>query len=468
HREYGVLFDEHGKAIRMFGTVQDITERKRNELELRRSRENLAHSQRIAGIGSFERDLVTGKWEWSDELYRIHGVERNDPRVDVAFLRHLVHPEDRDIFDQVRNLAAHGTTIPAIDFRIIRPDGAERILHRECELVRDRDGNPLRLVATLQDITERRKAELELRRSRENMARAQRLGSIGSFERDLVTEAWEWSDEMYRVLGVEIGVRPPPEELIGMVHPDDRERFLKARADELAGQAQPPLEYRLIRRDGFERIVRRESAVTFDADKRPLRLFGTLQDITERKRAEIELEQSRESMIRAQQIANMGSFDHDLQTGRNTWSDQMYAILGVDREKVSPSPDATVQFVHPDDREAFMATRVSVAGPHTEPFEFRLIRADGKQRMLRREFDVHVAEDGSPLRIFGTMHDITERRAAELEIMQSRENLMRAQRIANMGSFDHDLSTGKITWSDQMYCILGVDKDGATPSWETT
>jgi len=468
HREYGVLFDEHGKAIRMFGTVQDITERKRNELELRRSRENLAHSQRIAGIGSFERDLVTGKWEWSDELYRIHGVERNDPRVDVAFLRHLVHPEDRDIFDQVRNLAAHGTTIPAIDFRIIRPDGAERILHRECELVRGPDGNPLRLVATLQDITERRKAELELRRSRENMARAQRLGSIGSFERDLVTEAWEWSDEMYRVLGVEIGVRPPPEELIGMVHPDDRERFLKARADEIAGQAQPPLEYRLIRRDGFERIVRRESAVTFDADKRPLRLFGTLQDITERKRAEIELEQSRESMIRAQQIANMGSFDHDLQTGRITWSDQMYAILGVDREKVSPSPDATVQFVHPDDRETFMATRVSVAGPHTEPFEFRLIRADGKQRMLRREFDVHVAEDGRPLRIFGTMHDITERRAAELEIMQSRENLMRAQRIANMGSFDHDLSTGKITWSDQMYCILGVDKDGATPSWETT
>src|SRR6185437_12095223 len=183
---------------------------------------------------SFERDLVTGKWEWSDEFYRIHGLDRDDPHVDVATLRSLVHPEDRDMFDQVRELAARGTPIPPADFRIIRPDGVERILHRECELVYDADGKPIRLAATLQDITERRKAELEVSRSRENMARAQHLASIGSFERDLVADSWEWSDEMYRILGAEVGVRPPNEVLLAMVHPDDLDRFLKARAEELA------------------------------------------------------------------------------------------------------------------------------------------------------------------------------------------------------------------------------------------
>jgi PAS domain S-box-containing protein len=467
HREYGVLFDENGKAIRMFGTIQDITERKRNELELRRSRENLAHSQRIAGIGSFERDLVTGKWDWSDELYHIHGIERGDPHLDVAYLRSLVHPDDRDKFDEVSDLAGRGTAIPPADLRIIRPDGVQRILHRECALVCDADGKAIRLAATLQDITDRRKVELEVSRSRENMARAQGLACIGSFERDLVTDTWEWSDEMYRIFGAEVGVRPPTEELIAMVHPDDRERFLKARADELAGQAQPPFEYRLIRRDGVERIVRRESAVSFDADKRPLRLFGTLQDVTERKRGEIELLQSRESMARAQQIANMGSFDHDLQTGRITWSDQMFTIIGIDKDKVAPSPELTLSFVHPDDRDGFIATRAGTLDPDCRPFEFRIIRPDGKQRVLRREFDVHFAEDGRPLRIFGTMQDVTERRAAELEIVQSRENLMRAQRIANMGSFDHDMQSDRITWSDQMYAILGIDKDSAPPSWET-
>jgi PAS domain S-box-containing protein len=467
HREYGVLFDAKGKALRMFGTIQDITERKRDELELHRSRENLAHSQRIAGIGSFERDLVTGKWEWSDELYRIHGLDRNDPQVDVTTLRSLVHPEDRGIFDQVRDLAARGTPIPPTDFRIIRPDGVLRILHRECELVHAADGTPLRLVATLQDITERRKAELEISRSRENMARAQHLASIGSFERDLVTGVSEWSDEMYRIMGAELGARPSDDELKRMVHPDDRERLMKARADELAGHAQPPIEYRLIRLDGIERIVRRESAVTFDAEQRPLRLFGTLQDITERKRAEIELLQSRESMIRAQQIANMGSFDHDLQTGRITWSDQMYPILGIEKGEVVPSPDVTLSYVHPDDRADFLATQARAADPTCAPYEFRIIRADGKQRLLRREFDVHFGEDGRPLRIFGTMHDVTERRAAELEIEQSRENLMRAQRVANMGSFDHDMQSDRINWSDQMYAILGIEVGSAPPCSET-
>ncbi|HXR86023.1 MAG TPA: PAS domain-containing protein [Stellaceae bacterium] len=444
HREYGVLFDENGKAVRMFGTVQDITERKRNELALRRSQENLAHSQRIAGLGSFERDLVTGKWEWSDELYRLHGIERNDPHVDVASLRKLVHPEDRGIFDQVRDLAARGKPIPPADFRIIRPDGIERILHRECELVRDPDGKPIRLVATLQDITERRKVELEMRRSRENMARAQRLACIGSFERDLVTGDGEWSDEMYRIMGLEIGTPWSPAELIKLVHPDDRERFRNSRADELLGKAMPPLEYRITRPDGVERIVRRESAVTLDAEKRPIRLFGTLQDITERKQAEIELLQSRESMARAQQIANMGSFDHDLQTGRITWSDQMYAILGVEKGKEAPSWETTLRYVHPEDREAYIESRERVTEANSDLFEFRIIRPDGQERVLCREVDVHFSDDGRPMRIFGTMHDVTQRVVAAARERELERQLLHSQKLEALGTLAggiaHDLN----------------------------
>jgi PAS domain S-box-containing protein len=468
HREYGALYDENGKANRLFGTVQDITESKAIETELRRSREDLARAQRIAGIGSFSRDIATGRTEWSEEFLRVWGIDDKLEQPTAETLAGRVHPADREAFLQGRDAALKSAADSALDFRITRPDGEERILHREYGVLFDSKGKALRMFGTVQDITERKRNELELRRSRENMARAQRLAAIGSFERDLVTENSEWSDEMYRIMGAEIGVRPPDDQLMSMVHPDDRERFLKSRADELAGVAMPPIEYRLTRLDGVERIVCRESAVTFDADKRPLRLFGTLQDITERKRAEIELLQSRESMIRAQQIANMGSFDHDLRTGRITWSDQMYTLLGINKGNVTPSVEATAQTVHPDDLEGFMATRAIVAGPHAEPFEFRIIRPDGKQRILRREFDVHFGEDGRPLRIFGTMHDITERRAAELEIVQSRENLMRAQRIANMGSFDHDVVGEKITWSDQMYRILGIEKDSAPPTAETT
>ncbi len=444
HREYGVLYDDNGKAIRLFGTVQDITESKAIETELRRSREDLARAQRIAGIGSFSRDIATGKTEWSEEFLRVWGVEPGGKAVTAETLAGSVHPADREAFLRGRDAALKSAADSALDFRITRPDGTERILHREYGVLFDDNGKAVRMFGTVQDITERRNAELELFRSRENMARAQRLAGIGSFERDLVADTVEWSDEMYRIMGLEIGTVVAPAELLQQVHPDDRERFTSSRADELAGKAMPPIEYRITRPDGVERIVRRESAVTLDAEKRPIRLFGTLQDITERKRAEIELLQSRESMARAQQIAHMGSFDHDLQTGRLTWSDQMYTILGLDKDKVSPSPDVAAQFVHPDDRAGFLETRARATVANPEPFEFRIIRPDGEERVLRREVDVHFGEDGRPTRIFGTMHDITQRVAAAARERELERQLLHSQKLEALGTLAggiaHDLN----------------------------
>jgi PAS domain S-box-containing protein len=444
HREYGVLYDDNGTAIRLFGTVQDITESKAIETALRRSKEDLARAQRIAGIGSFSRDIATGQTEWSEEFLRVWGLDSRADVVTAETLASMVHAADRKAFLQGRDTALKNTADSALDFRITRPDGEERILHREYGVLFDDNGKAVRMFGTVQDITERRRNEIELHRSRENMARAQRLACIGSFERDLVTGTVEWSDEMYRIMGLEIGTPWSPAELIKLVHPDDRERFRNSRADELTGKAMPPLEYRIIRPDGAECIVRRESAVTFDADKRPIRLFGTLQDITERKRADIELLQSRESMARAQQIANMGSFDHDLQTGRITWSDQMYNIIGVEKGKVAPSWETTQQYVHPDDREAYDESRKRVTQASSDVFEFRIIRPDGQERVLCREVDVHFGEDGRPMRIFGTMHDVTQRVLAAARERDLERQLLHSQKLEALGTLAggiaHDLN----------------------------
>ncbi|HEY3918675.1 MAG TPA: PAS domain-containing protein [Stellaceae bacterium] len=468
HRDYGVIHDGNGRAVRLFGTVQDVTERREIENELRRSREDLARAQEVASIGSFSRDIATGKTEWSDEFLRIWGIE-GAMRPVAESLAQMVHPADRKAFLQGRDAALHQKSGMSLDFRVMRPDGEERILHREYGVVFDDAGKATRMFGTVQDITERRRAEIELRRSRENMARAQQLACIGSFERDLVTGTIEWSEEMFRILGLDPAApRPGEAYLNNLVHPDDFERFENARRDELAGTTIGPIEYRVIRVDGVERIMRRESAVTFDADKRPIRLFGTLQDITERKRAELQIIESHENLMRAQRIANMGSFDHDLVTGRVEWSDQMYRINGLDPEKIPPSSDVVLDLVHPEDREGFAAARVRSRRANFDAFEFRIIRPDGEERFVRRESDVHFGEDGRPLRVFGTLQDITERKRAELEIIQSRESMAHAQRIANMGSFDHELTADRTTWSDQMFTILGVDTDSVPPGWATT
>lgn len=458
HNEYSADFDKNGKPVRLFGTVQDVTERKKTELELRRSRENLARAQRLAGIGSFERNLATGEVEISDELYRIHGVTKGAPQASLSFLHTLVHPEDRAKIEEFRRAVEAGRSTPAIDYRIIRPDGVERALHRECDILFDEAGKPICLFGTLQDITDRKSIEIELRRSQENLARAHRVAALGSYDHDLTSGKAEWSDELYRLYGLtpgegEAGI----EKALSFVHPDDREKFLAIRKQAEQGIKTSSLDFRIVRADGVERILHRQSDVTFDESGRPSRMFGTLQDVTEQKRAELQLVRSRENLSRAQRLAGIGSFERDLVTGEGEWSDEFMRIWGLDHIPNGKLRDALLPLVHPDDRAKFAAARD--AALHNQPasaVDFRIYRPDGQERILHPEFRVVFDDKGKPVRMFGTVQDITERKTIELELRRSRENLARAQRIAGIGSFERDLVTGKLEWSDEFLHIWGV------------
>jgi PAS domain S-box-containing protein len=468
HNEYRVDFDERGKPVRLRGTVQDVTERKKAEIEIQRSRENLARAQRVAATGSFDHDLISGSVEWSDELYRLYGLDpaKGGGRMDVV--TPLVHPDDREKFLSVRTQAADGIRFSSIDFRVMEPNGAERILHRECDVTFDALGKPVRIFGTVQDITARKTIELELRRSRENLARAQRLAAIGSFSRDLVTGEVEFSDEFYRIHGVEPGkaaaLRGTPDFLRNLVHPEDRERVAAFRRTSEAGQPTPPIDYRIIRPDGAERVLHRESDALFDAAGKPICLFGTLQDITERKHIETELRRSRENLARAHHVAGIGSFERDLVTGKLEWSDEFLRIWGVAQRPSHGTAELLLSLVHPEDRQKFVAGRdAALDRKSSASQDFRIIRPDGEERTLHREYGVMFDDSGKPVRMFGTVQDITERKKAEIEIQHSRENLARAQRIASIGSFERDFTSGRIEWSDEMYRLLGLDKHEARP-----
>jgi PAS domain S-box-containing protein len=468
HNEYSVELDEEGRPARLRGTVQDVTERKRIENVLRRSRERLTRAQHIAGIGSFDHDLVTDEVEWSDELYRLYGLSPEQGGGNINLVLPFVHPDDREKFLSIRTQAAQGIRNASLDFRILRPDGAEQILHRECDVTFDDAGKPVHMFGTVQDITLRKKIEVELRRSRESLARAQRLAAIGSFQRHLVTGEVEFSEELYRIHGVECGAPGATLEFLrALVHPEDRERVADFRRTVEAGTAMPPIDYRIIRPDGVERVLHRECDILVDEHGKAIYLFGTLQDITERKKIETELRRSQENLARAHRVAGIGSFERDLVTGRLEWSDEFLKIWGIDRRPSHGTAELLLSLVHPDDREKFMEGRDAALGRKpAPPHDFRIVRPDGEERTLHREYGVMFDNAGKPVRMFGTVQDITERKKAEIEIQRSRENLARAQKIAAMGSFERDYVTGKAEWSDEMYRMLGLDKTDTRPGPE--
>jgi PAS domain S-box-containing protein len=453
----------------LVSVVRDISERQAKDRALIRSRENLTRAQRLAGIGSFERDLITGERELSDEFKRIWGIDDASSGRLRDVLTPLVHPDDRQRYHEMREAAFHDKPSPPWDFRITRPDGEERIVHPEFRVIFDEKGTPLRMFGTVQDITERKKIEIELRRSREKLARAHQIAGIGNFERDLVTGEVEWSDEFLRIWGISgKATHGTAEYLSSLVHPEDREKFMAGRDAALGRKPLPPLDFRIIRPDGEERILHREYGVQFDDKGKAIRMFGTVQDVTERKRIEIELRRSRENLARAQRIVGMGSFDRDLTSNKAEWSEEMYRILGIEKTEGASSYDAFISVVHPEDRARMSAAIMAeMKGTRAGSLECRIVRADGKERIVCRESDVVLDEDGRPIRVFGTVQDITERKKAELELLRSREALARAQRFAGMGSFERDLVTADGEWSEEMYRILGIEKRDAVPEYNT-
>jgi PAS domain S-box-containing protein len=175
------LYESGSRAPYQAYTIfSDITEQRQAERELRQSKLHLALAQRIASVGSAAIDFRTGKWDWSDETYRIYGVRRDNFTPSADALAALVHPEDREELLSKPALARKGITPPPLEYRIRRPDGEERILRRIATLVRGDAGEVLGIVGTVRDVTDLHLAEREKSLLQNQLYHAQRLDALGT------------------------------------------------------------------------------------------------------------------------------------------------------------------------------------------------------------------------------------------------------------------------------------------------
>jgi PAS domain S-box-containing protein len=132
---------------------------------LRESEAKLEEAQRIAHVGYWERDLATNLVAWSDESFRIFGLAPGDGRVAFTRYQELIHPEDRQRVVAASAEALRGGPRYHVEYRVVRPNDEVRIVHSQGDVMRDESGRPRRMFGTVQDITERKRAEEDLRES---------------------------------------------------------------------------------------------------------------------------------------------------------------------------------------------------------------------------------------------------------------------------------------------------------------
>ena len=163
------LYDTMGKVYGTAGISTDITERKEAELELRSSREMLALSQEMANLGSWEWDVTTGDIIWSEEMCRIHGITPEQFPGTFTYALEFIHPDDRFMIEyRLKNITPNRKSIP-FEYRIIQPDGIIRNVVSNGQLLLNDDQQPLRIIGTCLDITERKQVETALQAYSENL-----------------------------------------------------------------------------------------------------------------------------------------------------------------------------------------------------------------------------------------------------------------------------------------------------------
>ncbi|MFP4148262.1 MAG: PAS domain-containing protein [Nitriliruptoraceae bacterium] len=373
------------------------------------------------------------------------------PREELLGVRYLdlVHPEDLEATAEAAELLARGEHVSGFENRYRRGDGSYRWLSWT-STPSPIDGL---VYAVVRDVTEDR-------RRRAWAEELEQVSGVGTWELDLDTGEVIWSVETFRIYGLE----PTPDGRISLgsalvCYPSEAESVLGhalARV-QAAGEAYD-LELPFRTTQGEERWVR-TTGRAYRRGGRTLRIYGSIQDITEQHAQRRELQRSNDLSAEAQEIARLGHWHADKQTGALTWSPMVYRIFGLDERTFEPSVEAFLDAVHPDDRELVRASEERARTTGIQDVVHRIVRPDGEVRAVRERARSRIDEQGQLASLTGTVQDVTDQYRLEVELRHSQAQLRRVLASTRDGWWEYDLAQNRATHSEAWWELHGYEVD---------
>jgi PAS domain S-box-containing protein len=295
--------------------LREVTERDETEGSLRRREESLAGAQRIAHLGSWERDLATNKEVWSAELCRIFGVTPGEGEASFAAALHCIHPDDRKRIEETARLTIRSGIPYDIEYRVRRPDGEERVVHSRGEVHYDEAGRPCRLRGSVQDITERKRAEEALRSREAQIRQIIDLVPHCLFVKDGEGNYLLANAAMAEAFGTTVDELTGRNEADIYPHPSHLARYrAEDRSVIRSGRAITIPEEPFFDADGHERIYRSIKIPYVAAEGKTPAVLGISEDITELRDAEQVLREAKDAADRANAAKSrfLAAASHDL------------------------------------------------------------------------------------------------------------------------------------------------------------
>ncbi|MGH3935976.1 MAG: EAL domain-containing protein, partial [Pseudonocardiaceae bacterium] len=379
----------------------------RANAELAQERARLLEAQRIARIGSFTWEWCTNEISYSPalvELFDGRCIDPSDP------LRH-VHPEDLpNLMRRMQEMISDpGVGTLEAEFRGLPEYGETRYM---CRLRAQRSGGGeiLRLMGTVQDVTQARALERELREEQRRLAEAQRVARIGTWEWEPSTDRLVWSDMMHELYGTEPATAAGTyQAYLSLVHPDDREWVDELWRQLVIDHVPVECEHRVLRPDAKIRTFRCHGAAITDPSG-SLRLVGTAQDVTEQRSAETRMIRSSQRFADLVAIAPVGIGIFDDRDRLVDANEALCKLLGYDLETLRGMSSEAL--THPDERAERLRTMRTHPSPGSESYtvpQRMLMRADGEPVYCELHVSASVQDDGQRFMLV-VFSDVTERR----------------------------------------------------------
>lgn len=435
--------DDNGAVIGIFALSTDITGGLLRERELEESEANLNQAEKMAGLGSYVLDLSKGTWKCSEASYEVFGIDRDYPHNLEGWMS-LVHPDDH------AEMSAHLANDVLIqrkpfmqEYRIVRPrDRAVRWIFAIGQFQLDAKGAPRFLRGTIQDITERKLAEEELQHSAANLREAQQIARMGSFVLDLETQMWTASDVLHELLGLAKDREHNVSQWIDLIHADD----IAGLSAEYAATVLDPgrtfeKDCRFIRQTDqavcWAHVLAR---VELDAHRKPRRITGTIQDITERKQVEARLlESSGLLQIFIQDTpTGVAMFDCEMRyiAASRRWIEDHnlneWEVIGRSHYDLTPEIPAHWREEH----------RRTLAGETVVPGEDSYEGKDGQIHWKRRMLRPWYTGSGTIGGIIVLAEDVTDRKLTETALRESKDvlQLFIEHAPASLAMFDSQMN----------------------------
>tara|TARA_Y100001980_G_C14556928_1_gene354734 strand:+ start:175066 stop:178755 length:3690 start_codon:yes stop_codon:yes gene_type:complete len=406
-----------GVLVKSFGIAQDVTQQKQTE-------QHLIRVQELAQVGWYEVDYQNMEdSRASDEFMKIHNYGSDEPnnKPDIETFLNKIHPDDRDNITYLKQIENPDFTQWAgEEYRVQDKDGHIKYVQAYGEIVRDKNGNPLKAIGVTVDVTKLKLSELHLQR-------VQGLSKVGWYEVDfLKPENSRVSEEYAKIHSFIEGDPFDPENYQKHVHPDDLyliDRFNHPESLEDWSF----LRFRMIDKYGTFHYFESHGEVMRSPEGEAIGYLGIVQNQTESVRLEMRLAE-------AQRQAKVAWFEIDtVNPSNNVYSDEFLKMHGNPSFELISDGEKYMSLVHPDDHENF-AQFLQSDFEKIDHFkiEYRVKNDEGEYRNLRSVARLIEANKGFSRRIIGTIQDVTE-------LKETEKRLKLAQKISKTGWFEYDL-----------------------------